>query len=167
MWSSTKWKRSLVHISDMRKNIFKKIYIFILLMAILTVSFIFSSCRNYDGKFDITYFFKTEPEKAVVDFLESLDNKDSEYIYSNLLLTADRNSISREKYTEELSEILEDVVSVVINKTVYLGYENEMSKVVAEFDITYYNGEIREYKKYFYLQEENGMWKIIIKKTFI
>jgi len=77
MWSSTKWKRSLVHISDMRKNIFKKIYIFILLMAILTVSFIFSSCRNYDGKFDITYFFKTEPEKAVVDFLESLDNKDS------------------------------------------------------------------------------------------
>ena len=103
----------------------------------------------------------------MIDFLESLNKKDSEYIYSNLMLAADRNSISREKYAEEFSEILEDVESVKIRKTVYLGYENEMSKVVAEFDVTYYNGELRAYKKYFYLQEENGRWKIILEKTFI
>ena len=148
-------------------NIFKKISISAVLLLVLSSCLFLSSCRNYDGSFDIVYFFKTEPEKAVMDFLESLNKKDSEYIYSNLMLAADRNSISREKYAEEFSEILEDVESVKIRKTVYLGYEKEMSKVVAEFDVTYYNGELRAYKKYFYLQEENGRWKIILEKTFI
>jgi hypothetical protein len=151
----------------MKGDIPKKIYLSIMVLAIFAASLVFSSCREYDGGFDIVYFFKTEPEKAVVDFLGSLNNKDSEYIYSNLMLAADRNSISREKYREELSEILKDVESVIIKETVYLGYENEMSKVVAEFDVTYYNGEIREYKKYFYLLEEGGKWKIILEKTFI
>jgi hypothetical protein len=97
----------------------------------------------------------------------SLNNNDPEYIYSNLMLASDRNSISREKYTEEFLFILEDVESITIKKTVYLGYENDMSKVVAEFEIKYYNGELREQKKYFYLLEENGKWKIILEKTFI
>ena len=136
----------------MRGNILK-IYLSVIIPVLIASFFTFTSCREYDGRFDVVYFFKTEPEKAVVDFLESLNNKDSGYIYSNLMLTADKNSISREKYSEELSEILKDVESVVIKKTVYLGYENEMSKVVAEFDVTYYNGEIKEYKKYFYLLE--------------
>ena len=151
----------------MRGNTLNKIYVPVVLLFLLFSSLIIPSCREYDGRFDLVYFFKTEPEKAVVDFLESLNNKDSEYIYSNLMLSADKNSISREKYTEELSEILKDVESVITKKTVYLGYENEMSKVVAEFDVTYYNGDKKGYKKYFYLLEENGKWKIILEKTFI
>lgn len=152
----------------MKKNNIIKIYTIVMIMILfLSFSFIFSGCRNYDGKFDIVYSFKTEPEKAVIDFLESLDHKDAEYIYNNLILSGDKNSISREKYLEEFSKILEDIVSVAVTRTVYLGYENEMSKVVAEFDITYHNGEIKEYKKYFYLLEENSSWKIIFEKTFI
>jgi len=151
----------------MNKKIFKKILLFIIAIAVLLSSLTLLSCREYSGKFDIVYFFKTEPEKAVVDFLDSLDNKDSEYIYSNLMLASDRNRISREKYTEELSKILEDVESVTATKTVYLGYEGDMSKVVAEFNVTYYNGESEKYKKYFYLQEENGGWRIILEKTLI
>ena len=84
----------------MNRNIFRKVYLIIIVLCALVASFIFVSCRNYDGKLDLVYFFKTEPEKAVVDFLHSLDDKDSEYIYSNLMLSGDRNSISREKYTE-------------------------------------------------------------------
>jgi hypothetical protein len=151
----------------MGKASFKKIlyaaYILILVFPLLLLT----SCREYDGKLDIVYFFKTGPEKAVVDFLSSIDNHDPEYIYSNLMLSSDRNNISREKYTEEFSLILEDVESVTIKRTVYLGYENDMSKVVAEFDIKYYNGKLKEQKKYFYLLEENGKWKIILEKTFI
>ena len=151
----------------MEKVIFKRISA-VLIIAVLTLPLLFlSSCREYDGKLDIVYFFKTEPEKAVVDFLYSLDNNDPEYIYSNLMLASDRNKISREKYNEEFTLILEDVESITLKKTVYLGYENDMSKVVAEFDIKYYNGELREQKKYFYLLEENGKWKIILEKTFI
>ncbi len=151
----------------MRKN---NLNIYILAMVIIlfiSSSFIFSGCRNYDGKFDVVYFFKTEPEKAVIDFLESLDQKDAEYIYNNLVLSGDKNRISREKYLEEFSKILEDIVSVAVRKTVYLGYEDEMSKVVAEFDVIYHNGEIKNYTKYFYLLEENNRWKIILEKTFI
>jgi hypothetical protein len=128
---------------------------------------VFTACRNYGGDFDIVYFFKTEPEKAVIDFLESLDNKDTLYIYNNLMLSEDRGKISREKFLEEFSVILEDISSIRIISTVYLGYENEMSKVVAEFDVTYQDGEIKNYKKYFYLIEENDIWKIILEKTFI
>jgi hypothetical protein len=146
---------------------FKRIlWVFIILVLVLPLLFL-SSCREYDGRLDIVYFFKTGPEKAVVDFLHSLNNHDPGYIYSNLMLAADRNNISREKYTEEFALILEDVESISIKRTVYLGYENDMSKVVAEFDIKYYNGELREQKKYFYLLEENGKWKIILEKTFI
>ena len=151
----------------MRKVILKKVFLVLPIVIILLLVSALISCRQYDGKLDIAYFFKTGPEKAVVDFLNSLDNKDTEYIYSNLMLAVDRNSISREKYTEELSEILKDVESVKIKRTVYLGYESEASKVVAEFDVTYYNGELKQYKKYFYLLEENGRWKIILEKTFI
>lgn len=152
----------------MRKNSLRKIYISTVIIIIsLSSLFIFSGCRNYDEKVDIVYFFKTEPEKAVIDFLGALNQKDAEYIYNNLILSVDKNSISREKYLEEFSKIFKDIASVAVTKTVYLGYENEMSKVVAEFDVTYHNGEMKGYKKYFYLLEENGSWKIIFEKTFI
>ncbi len=151
----------------MGKEAFKKVLSVLIILALLLPLLFLTSCREYDGKLDIVYFFKTGPEKAVVDFLHSLDNHDPEYIYSNLMLASDRNNISREKYTDEFSLILEDVESIKIKRTVYLGYENDMSKVVAEFDIKYYNGKLREQKKYFYLLEENGEWKIILEKTFI
>lgn len=151
----------------MGKIIFKKILLIFTIIALVLPSLFLSSCREYDGRLDIVYFFKTGPEKAVVDFIHSLNDNDPEYIYSNLMLASDRNKISREKYTEELSLLLEEVESITIKKTVYLGYENDMSKVVAEFDIKYYNGELREQKKYFYLLEENGKWRIILEKTFI
>jgi len=152
----------------MIKNRFKRIFILTVIIAItICPVFIFSACRNYDGQLDIVYFFKTEPEKAVIDLLEALGQKDAEYIYNNLILLEDKNKISREKYLEEFSKILEGISSVSVTETVYLGYENEMSKVVAEFNITYHNGQVKEYKKYFYLLEENENWKIILEKTFI
>jgi hypothetical protein len=151
----------------MKKALLKKIMTGLVSIVLISISFMLPSCREYDGRFDIAYFFKTGPEKAVVDFLQCLDNKDPEYIYSNLMLASDRNGISREKYNLELTLVLEDVESIAVNSTVYLGYEGEMGKVVAEFDIKYYNGESRQYKKYFYLLEENGRWKIILEKTFI
>ena len=58
-------------------------------------------------------------------------------------------------------------ILVGYRKPDYLGYEKEMSKVVAEFDVSYRNGEVKKYKKYFYLIEENNHWKIIFEKTFI
>lgn len=145
---------------------FKKKF-YILLILLLVVSIILPACRNYDGKFDMAYFFKTEPEKAVFDFLQSLENKDADFIYTNLLPDKDRNNISREKYISEFEDILSDITNIDITRTVYLGYENEMSKVVAEFEVSYKNGEIKQYKKYIYLVEENGRWKIIFEKTFI
>ena len=165
------WEFFLVNHSRsiIRKYYFKKkLFLFLIIILILQVSFLsFTGCRNYDNHFDIAYFFKTEPEKTVIDFLEALNQKDVDYIYSNLLLSSDKNSISREKYTEEFNEILGDVSGVRIVRTVYLGYENEMSKVVAEFEVIYQNDEIKEYKKYFYLVQENNLWKIIFEKTFI
>ncbi len=143
----------------------KKFYIlfFLLLAIIITLP----ACRNYDRKFDITYFFKTEPEKAVLDFFQSLDNKDADFIYTNLLPDKDKNNISREKYVSEFESILSDVESIEVKKTVYLGYENNMSKVVAEFEVSYRNGEVKQHEKYIYLVEENGKWKIVFEKTFI
>jgi len=154
------------------KNWFKKkLYIVpVLLLALILCAaplLVLSACRNYDEKFDIVYFFKTEPEKAVLDFLQSLNNKDPDYIYTNLLPDKDKNSISREKYTSEFKKILSDVDYVNVLRTVYLGYENDMCKVVAEFEIGYKNGEVKQYKKYFYLTDENNKWKIIFEKTFI
>ena len=137
-----------------------------LLLCVIIIS-IAPGCRNYDDKFDVVYFFKTEPEKAVLDFFQSLSNKDPDYIYTNLLLEKDKKNISREKYSEELGKILAGVEKIEVTSIVYLGYENETSKVVAEFEVSYKNGEIKEYKKYIYLAEESGNWKIIFEKTFI
>ena len=148
---------------------YKKRFIVILMIVVFMLSqvLLLSGCREYDGRMDIAYFFKTEPEKAVIDFLECLNQKDPDYIYSNFLLSSEKNSVSREKYMEEFEEILKEIDRIKTTKTVYLGYEQEMSKVVAEFEITYHNGEIKQYKKYFYLIEEGSNWKIIFEKTFI
>ncbi len=126
-----------------------------------------AGCRTYDSKLDIGYFFKTGPEKAVIDFLQAMENRDPGYIYDNLLLNRDRNNISRQKFMEEFMGLLEDVEQIDILSTVYLGYETNMSKVVAEFDIIYSNGQRDKYKKYMYLFEENNKWKIVFEKTFI
>ncbi len=66
-----------------------------------------------------------------------------------------------------MDEILADVKSIEINQVTYLGYENEMSKVVIDFSIKYVNGTSGDYKKYIYLLSENGKWKIVFDKTFI
>lgn len=147
---------------------FKKRFIVILMMLMFILSSVLlSGCREYDGRMDIAYFFKTEPEKAVIDFLECLNQKDPDYIYSNFLLSSEKSSVSREKYMEEFEEMLKEIDRIKTTKTVYLGYEQEMSKVVAEFEITYHDGEVKQYKKYFYLIEEGSNWKIIFEKTFI
>lgn len=124
-------------------------------------------CRGYDNKLDVAYFLKTEPEKAVLDFFCSLNNKDPDFIYTNMLPESDKNNISRDKYVREFKEILSDIENIEVKKTVYLGYENNMSKVVAEFEVTYKNGEVKQYKKYIYLTEEENKWKIVFEKTFI
>ncbi|MGM0366672.1 MAG: NTF2-like N-terminal transpeptidase domain-containing protein [Actinomycetota bacterium] len=142
---------------------FKKLIIFIISLAM-----VFSlGCRSYDSKVDIGYFFKTGPEKAVLDFLQAIDGKDPAYIYDNLLLNKDKNNISRQKYVEEFMGLLEDVKKIEVIRTVYLGYEANMSKVVVEFEVAYLNGDYRQYKKYMYLLEENNKWKIVFEKTFI
>ena len=151
----------------MRSSKKRFILILTILMVMLSSVLFLSGCREYDGRMDIAYFFKTEPEKAVIDFLECLNQKDTDYIYSNFLLSSEKSSVSREKYTEEFEVILKEIDGIKTTKTVYLGYEQEMSKVVAEFEITYHNGEIKQYKKYFYLIEEGNNWKIILEKTFI
>ena len=151
----------------MRSSKKRFIVILTILMVMLSSVLFLSGCREYDGRMDIAYFFKTEPEKAVIDFLECLNQKDTDYIYSNFLLSSEKSSVSREKYTEEFEVILKEIDGTKTTKTVYLGYEQEMSKVVAEFEITYLNGETKKYKKYFYLIEEVGSWKIILEKTFI
>jgi len=143
------------------------IVIFVILVFILLSVLPQSGCREYGGRIDIAYFFKTEPEKAVIDFLECLNQKDPDYIYSNFLLSSEKSSVSREKYMEEFEEILREIDGIKTTKTVYLGYEQKMSNVVAEFEINYHNGEIKKYKKYFYLIEEGNSWKIIFEKTFI
>jgi len=146
----------------------KRLIVILMILVVMLSSVLFlSGCREYDGRMDIAYFFKTEPEKAVIDFLECLNQKDTDYIYSNFLLSSEKSSVSREKYTEEFEVILKEIDGIKTTKTVYLGYEQEMSKVVAEFEIIYLNGEIKKYKKYFYLIEEGGSWKIILEKTFI
>jgi len=150
------------------KNSFKRtIFITLSLVFVIFLSTILTACRKSDGEFDIAYFFKTEPEKAVLDFFYALDNKDPDFIYTNLLPDKDKNNISRGKYAEELSEILSTVEKIDIIRIIYLGYENDTSKVVAEFEVSYTNGKIKQYKKYIYLMEEGNKWKIIFEKTFI
>ncbi|MDD3776238.1 MAG: NTF2-like N-terminal transpeptidase domain-containing protein [Actinomycetota bacterium] len=141
----------------------KKIGLAILLFFIL----LGTGCRSYDHSVDIGYFFKTGPEKAVLDFLQAMENHDPGYLYDQLLLNKDKNNISRDRYIEEFKGILSDVQQIEVSETVYLGYEANMSKVVAEFSVIYMNGDLKEYKKYIYLQEENGRWKIVFEKTFI
>ncbi len=126
-----------------------------------------AGCRSYDQKLDIGYFFKTGPEKAAIDFLQAMEGKDPGYIYDNLMLTRDKNNISRQKYMEEFLHLLEDVEQIEIQSTVYLGYEDNMSRVVVEFDTMYADGTQNRYKKYLYLMEEGNAWKIVFEKTFI
>ena len=141
--------------------------IFFIIVVIATLGLNLSGCRSYDKKFDAVYFFKTEPEKAVLDFIYSMGNHDAEYIYNNLMLDKDKNNISKEKFISEFSSILSDIDSINIKRTVYLGYENEMSKVLVEFDVKYKSGKSSQYKKYVYLISENSKWKIVFDKTFI
>jgi len=152
------------------KNIIflKKIFIiFFIIVVTVSLALNLSGCRNYDKKFDVVYFFKTEPEKAALDFIYSMKNHDAEYIYDNLLPDKDRGNISKDKFISEFSSILSEIDSIDIKRTVYLGYENEMSKVVVEFDVKYVNGKSSQYKKYIYLVSENSEWKIVFDKTFI
>ncbi len=149
------------------RHIIKNALLLTIFILAVIVVFIFSGCRNYDGEIDVAYFFKTEPERAVIDLIQSLSNNDPQYIYSNLILNKDKNNISKEKFEEEFLNILSDVENIEIEKTVYLGYESNMSKVVAEFSVEYKNGEVMSYKKYIYLIEENNKWKIVFEKTFI
>ncbi len=148
-------------------HIIKHALLLTIFILVVIVIFIFSGCRNYDGEIDIAYFFKTEPERTVIDLIQSLNNNDPQYIYSNLILNRDKNNISKEKFEEEFLNILSDVENIEIERTVYLGYEHNMSKVVAEFSVEYKNGEVISYKKYIYLIEENNRWKIVFEKTFI
>ena len=152
----------MITIIKLIKSNFYKISIFLFVGI-----FVLTGCRSYDSRFDIVYFFKTEPEKAVLDFMQSLEDGDTYYIYDNLLPNKDKNNISREKFAKEFIDILSDVDEIEVKRTVYLGYENNMSKVVAEFEIKYKNGEVKQYKKYLYLIEENNRWKIVFEKTFI
>lgn len=135
-------------------------------MTLMSVVFL-SGCRQYDDKLDIVYFFKTEPEKAVVDFLYCLDNDDVLYIYDNFLPNKDKNNISKERFLVEFEHVIEDLDTIEVKNTHYLGFEDEMSKVVAEFKATYKDGKVKDYKKYIYLVEENNSWKIVFEKTFI
>jgi hypothetical protein len=141
--------------------------IFFIIISMAALVLCLSGCRNYDRKFDAVYFFKTEPEKAVLDFIQSMGNHDAGYIYNNLLLDKDKNNISKEKFISEFSSILSEIESIDIKRTVYLGYESEMSKVVVEFDVKYTSGKSSQYKKYVYLVSENSKWKIVFDKTFI
>ncbi len=144
--------------------IIKVFMAFLLMLSVLITLF---GCRSYDNELDIAYFFKTEPEKAVIDFLYAIENHDADYVYGNLLPESDRRSISREKFTSELSRIFSGIENIEIKQIVYLGYEDEMSKVVVEFDVEYVDGSISNYKKYIFLVKENNNWKIMFDKTFI
>jgi hypothetical protein len=137
----------------------------IIMSSMVTLSL--AGCRQYDNKVDIVYFFKTDPEKAVLDFMYAVNNHDAQYIYTTLLPDRDKRNIDKDKFVRELSEILADVEDIEINQITYLGYENEMSKVVIDFSIKYVNGTTGDYRKYIYLLLENGKWKIVFDKTFI
>ena len=126
-----------------------------------------AGCRQYDNRIDAVYFFKTDPEKAVLDFMYAVNNHDAQYIYTALLPDRDKRNIDKDKFVREMDEILADVEKIEINRITYLGYENEMSKVVIDFSIKYVNGTSGDYRKYIYLLSENGKWKIVFDKTFI
>ena len=139
----------------------------LLLIVPAGAMFLLLGCRQYDSKMDIVYFFKTDPEKAVLDFMYAMNNHDAEYIYTSLLPDRDKRNIDIDKFVRELKEILADVENIEINRITYLGYENDMSKVVIDFTIKYTGGASSDYRKYIYLLSENGKWKIVFEKTFI
>jgi hypothetical protein len=155
--------------SRQSKSIYKifvaSLFLFIILSAGAMLSL--AGCRQYDNKMDVVYFFKTDPEKAVLDFMYAINNHDAQYIYTTLLPDRDKRNIDKDKFVREMSEILSDVEDIKINQITYLGYENEMSKVVIDFSIIYTNGTPGDYRKYIYLLLENGKWKIVFDKTFI
>ncbi len=144
--------------------------IFLLVSVLLglfsSVLALFSGCASGGLKNKISYFIKTEPEKAAIDFIYALKDKNPELIYDSFLKAEDKDNISKEKFVNELNIILNDIEDISIKNTIYLGYEKEFAKVVAEFEVKYINGEKKEYKKYIYLLEENKSWKIIFDKTF-
>jgi hypothetical protein len=149
--------------SEIKKNI--------LFLSVLVVLGIFCmvfllGCSIGNIKNKVGYLVKTEPEKTVIDFLDALKSKRPDIVYDNLLKTEDKNNISKEKFINELNIILNDIENIEIKNTIYLGYEREFTKVVCEFNVTYVNGEIKDYKKYIYLLEENKSWKIVFDKTF-
>ena len=148
-------------------SLFSILVFTLVFILLLTAMLAFSGCRNYDSGFDLSYFFKTEPEKAVIDFLFALNNEDAGYIYNNLILDKDKRSVSKEKFIREINDILSRVEEIEISSVAYLGYESGMGKVIADFKVIYINGDFSNYKKYIYLKEENGKWRIVFDKTFI
>jgi len=146
-----------------------KATVFLLISIIILIVIFSCSCSFSNIKIDAAYILKTDPEKSVIDFLKSLNTKSPAYIYDNLISVKDKDNISKDKFTEELSLILTDINEIEILKTTYLGYDDKGSlvKVVVEFKVKYKNSEINKYKKYVYLVEENQKWKIVFEKTFI
>ena len=146
-----------------------KATVFLLISIIILIVIFSCSCSFSNIKIDAAYILKTDPEKSVIDFLKSLNTKSPAYIYDNLISVKDKDNISKDKFTEELSLILTDIDEIEILKTTYLGYDDKGSlvKVVVEFKVKYKNSEINKYKKYVYLVEENQKWKIVFEKTFI
>jgi len=146
-----------------------KATVFLLISIIILIVIFSCSCSFSNIKIDAAYLLKTDPEKSVIDFLKSLNTKSPAYVYDNLLSVKDKDNISKDKFTEELSLILTDIDEIEILKTTYLGYEDKggLVKVVVEFKVKYKNSEINKYKKYIYLVEENQKWKIVFEKTFI
>jgi hypothetical protein len=146
-----------------------KATVFLLISIIILIVVFSCSCSFSNIKINAAYILKTDPEKSVIDFLKSLSTKSPVYIYDNLLSVKDKDNISKDKFTEELSLILTDIDEIEILKTTYLGYEDKggLVKVVVEFKVKYKNSEINKYKKYIYLVEENQKWKIVFEKTFI
>ena len=142
---------------------------FLVISFLILIILISSSCNILKLKIDAAYILKTDPEKAVIDFLKALNNKSPDFIYDNLLSVKDKNNISKDKFREELNLILTDIDTIDIEKTTYLGYvdKDSLVKVVAQFNVKYKNGETKKYKKYIYLMEENKEWKIVFEKTFI
>src|SRR5665647_377058 len=118
-----------------------KVLIVLAFLIILSASAMLSvsGCRQYDNRIDAVYFFKTDPEKAVLDFMYAVTNHDAQYIYTALLPDRDKRNIDKDKFVREMDEILADVEKIEINRITYLGYENEMSKVVIDFSIKYVN----------------------------
>ena len=141
------------------------VLLFLVVSAVAMLSL--AGCRQYDNRIDAVYFFKTDPEKAVLDFMYAMNNHDAQYIYTSLLPDRDKRNIDKDKFIREMDEILADVENIKINRITYLGYENAMSKVVIDFSIKYVNGASGDYRKYIYLLLENGKWKIVFDKTFI